>query len=120
MSKVIVHKVDFEDSNYVRGKEKWKASSLYNYAKIQKYPIQKLPLWAINLADLPVKVDNLYDIIEHASRINNTNLNFPIILDDYGQIADGYHRVCKAILEGREYIKAIRMEEMPACDYIID
>ena len=50
--------------------------------------------------------------------MQDCSLNYPIILDDCGQIADGYHRLCKAILEGRETIKAIRLEEMPAPDRI--
>jgi hypothetical protein len=31
---------------------------------------------------------------------------------------DGMHRVCKALIEGRETISAVRFEEDPEPDYI--
>ena len=34
----------------------------------------------------------------------------------YGQVADGYHRICKAIIEGKTSIKAYRLQEMPPVD----
>ena len=36
--------------------------------------------------------------------------------DDHGYIADGWHRVIKALVEGRQTIKAIRIQEMPEPD----
>lgn len=44
------------------------------------------------------------------------NKKLPIILDDLGYITDGWHRVAKAILEGKETIKAVRIQNMPAPD----
>ena len=64
------------------------------------------------------KAQTLYDFIFQCKRVNQCSLEYPIILDEVGQIADGYHRLCKAILEGKETIKAIRLLEMPAPDII--
>ncbi len=33
-------------------------------------------------------------------RVLNTDLNYPIILNEEGFIMDGWHRVTKALLEG--------------------
>ena len=46
-------------------------------------------------------------------RTNNADLKYPIILTDKGVICDGWHRLCKAVYQGDEYIKAIRIEKMP-------
>ena len=49
-------------------------------------------------------------------RVLNTDLNYPIILNEEGFIMDGWHRVTKALLEGRETIKAVRFEKTPPPD----
>ena len=102
MTKVRISQMTFGESEFVRGNKVWRAESL----------------WAVDLTDHPFPADNLSQFIFQCKRVQDCSLNYPIILDDCGQIADGYHRLCKAILEGRETIKAIRLEEMPAPDRI--
>ena len=115
-----IEDVSFRDSEYIRGKKLWKAETLYLFAKAKEYPVRDLPLWAVDLSDKAFSCDNLSQFIFQCRRVKETSLEYPIILDDFGQIADGYHRLCKAILEGRETIKAIRLEEMPAPDRYLD
>ena len=70
---------------------------------------------------MKVPIDNITfaeSEYHRGKRVNQCSLEYPIILDEVGQIADGYHRLCKAILEGKETIKAIRLLEMPAPDRI--
>jgi len=111
-----IENVSFRDSEFIRGKKAWKAETLYLFAKAKEYPVRDLPLWAVDLSDEPFDARSLMLFIMQAKRVQNCSLEHPIILDDSGQIADGYHRLCKAILEGHETIKAIRLEEMPAPD----
>ncbi len=111
-----IGKMTFEESEFQRGKEIWKAETLYLFAKAKEYPVLDLPLWCIDLYCTPFNAEDLQNFIFQCKRVQDTSLEYPVILDNYGQIADGYHRVCKAILEGRETIKAIRLEEMPAPD----
>jgi hypothetical protein len=56
------------------------------------------------------------DIAEHIKRVNETSLEYPVLMDPDGFIMDGWHRVIKAMVEGRETIKAVRFETMPTCD----
>ena len=114
----IIGGMKFEQSEFHRGKNVWAAETLYLFAKAKEYPVQDLPLWAIDLSDEPFNARDLNNLIFQCRRVQDCSLEYPIILDNYGQIADGYHRLCKAILEGRETIKAIRLEEMPAPDRI--
>ena len=48
------------------------------------------------------------------------DINKPIILDDVGQVADGMHRIVKAISMDMEYIMAYRLTDMPTPDEITE
>lgn len=113
-----IENITFDRSEFRRDNNVWRAETLYLFAKAKEYPVLDLPLWAIDLSDEPFESRNLKQFIENVKRVNDCSLEYPIILDDNGQIADGYHRLCKAILEGHETIKAIRLEEMPTPDRI--
>ena len=56
-------------------------------------------------------------IAEHAKLIKETDLSFPIILCSRGRVMDGMHRVCKALVEGEEKIKAVQFVVDPEPDY---
>ena len=50
------------------------------------------------------------NVTEHARLIREADLQHPIILCRKGEIMDGMHRVCKAILNGHKKIKAVQFE----------
>ena len=54
----------------------------------------------------------------HAKLINETDLKHPIILSQEGRVMDWMHRVCKALIEGKDSIRAIQFESDPTPDYI--
>lgn len=113
---VPIEKFSLEESQYQRGNEIWMATTLIDYCKAKEYKEFDLPLAAIDLSEMNFRCCCLSEFIWQMKRVQDTDLDYPVILDDLGQIADGYHRVCKAILEGMTTIKAIRMESMPAYD----
>lgn len=94
-------------------KHVWDVSSLIKHVEENKYEEFDLPLAGISLDLLPWKVADILDYIRHYKRISVADLNFPILLSDRGIICDGWHRICKALIEGKENIKAIRIQEMP-------
>ena len=53
-------------------------------------------------------------IAEHARDIQDSDLSFPIILSPTGEVLDGWHRICKAFLEGIEEIDAVQLPRLPA------
>ena len=69
--------------------------------------------WFENEGDTPT----CRKIAEHAKLIAETDLSHPIILDPDGRVMDGMHRVCKALLEGRTSILAVKLDEMPEPDF---
>lgn len=58
------------------------------------------------------------EIAMHAKLIAETDLSYPIILASDGRIMDGMHRVCKAFIEERQTIAAVRFQQDPEPDYI--
>lgn len=87
-------------------------------------PVQRIPLSAIRELDEPYWANEgthsltCRDVAEHARLMLNCVLAHPIILSSDGRIMDGMHRVCKALLENRTEIDAVRFVHDPAPDYI--
>ena len=66
------------------------------------------------------KEPTLREVAEHAKRIADADLSYPIILNDDGSLMDGGHRICKALIEGQTSILAVKFTEMPAPDDILN
>lgn len=114
--KVVIEKFEKHNNQYTRESDKWSVSRLIQFAKEKEYPTINLPLCCIDLGVMPWTCDTIHKFIYEAKRIEETDLSEPILLDDTGFIADGWHRVCAAILKGHSTIKAIRLNEMPNPD----
>ena len=97
------------------GRHHWSISRLFELSK--NLPIMEVPLNHLNIW---YKYENLTlrEMVMHINAVNNANLNYPIILDENGELMDGRHRIMKAILNGRESIKAVRFDENPSPDKI--
>lgn len=115
--KVPLEDMTFEKSEYQAGDYFWKAETLYDFAKAKGYPTINIPLCSLNLSVRPFTCDDLTEFIFQCKRVKDCTLDYPILLDNKGRIADGYHRLCKAIIMGKETIKAIRLLKMPAPDW---
>lgn len=94
-------------------------------------------LWAL-AADLPVRQVALADIAEfdidcwfqgrhtpsvravaeHARRIFDADLAYPVILAADGSLMDGGHRLAKAWMQGQTHIAAVRFEVDPEPDEV--
>ena len=52
-------------------------------------------------------------IAEHARDIYESDLNYPIILSPTGEVLDGWHRICKAFIQGIEELDAVQLPNLP-------
>lgn len=52
-------------------------------------------------------------IAEHARDIYECDLSYPIILSPSGEVLDGWHRICKAFLQGIDELDAVQLTAMP-------
>lgn len=113
---VRIERIELQDNYFVSRGRHFSALKLIEQSK--KYPVFDLPLAGIDLSRSAWKMEDLDDFIYQANRVRKTDLKYPIILDDCGCVADGLHRICKAVIMGRKTIKAIRLEVMPTPDKV--
>lgn len=58
------------------------------------------------------------NVAAHSKLIREVDLRFPIILFSNGRVADGMHRVCRALIDGYTTIKAVQFSIDPTPDYV--
>jgi hypothetical protein len=85
---------------------------------------ERVPLSAIRELDEPYWTSErtrpltCREVVDHARLMQECDLFFPVILSSDGRVMDGMHRVCKALLENRTEIEAVRFVHDPEPDYI--
>lgn len=77
----------------------------------------KLNIKGMNISYEAPCSNYLTDFVHHIKRVNDADLSHPIVLSKDGIIADGRHRLCKALLLGNDSILAVQVEEDPF-DYV--
>ena len=112
--------IAFHESYYSTRGNTYDAPTLVAFAKHKNYKTFDLPLVGIDISHMPFSGTTFGQFLYHLKRVNDTNLDYPVILDDEGVICDGWHRVAKAYLEGRPTVKAIRLLEMPDASGKVD
>ena len=75
--------------------------------------VMDLPLIHLSI-DFNIGSMKARDFLSHMKNVMDSDLGYPIILDQDGCVFDGKHRVIKALYEERETIKAIRLDEDPS------
>jgi hypothetical protein len=87
-----------------------------------------LPIKDVELASID-EVDSVYwfddesqrptvrRVVEHARLIEDVDLSYPVILGVDGRVMDGMHRIAKALLVGRETIRAVQFDTHLEPDY---
>lgn len=93
----------------------YSVTRLIEYSK--NLPIFEMPLAGIHIGEkVFAESRTARSIAEHVKRVNETCLDYPILLSPDGFIMDGWHRVIRALVEGKETINAIRFKELPPVD----
>ncbi len=57
-------------------------------------------------------------VAEHARKIFDADLSFPVILSSDGRLMDGGHRIARAWLQGLTVVTAQRFVDDPEPDYV--
>lgn len=114
-------KFEFEESRYYRGKKYWMAPTLLKAVKEQELEPFDYPVAAYDMSNKYFSLENMDDFCWQVRRTLAADYeNNPIILDDLGQVADGNHRLCHAIIDGVSTVKAYRLLSMPEPDFTED
>ena len=97
------------------GSHSWSVPRLFELAR--DLPIMDVPLQHLNVYYTYNKL-TLRGMVMHMKAVQNADMDFPIILDEDGEVMDGRHRIMRAMLDGCETIKAVRFEENPSPDKV--
>lgn len=79
--------------------------------------VLEIPMKHLNINGYQLAAGSLRAVVASMKHVLEADMQYPIILDEDGWIIDGRHRVCKALLEGHETIKAVRFEVNPSPAY---
>ena len=71
------------------------------------------PLAALDLSYQIWQDNDMVGLAFHCKKVRDADLSKPIIIAWDGCIADGRHRIIKAIIQGKRTIKAVRMTWKP-------
>lgn len=89
----------------------------YSVAKLaddtKDLPVFEVPLASLDLSHIIWRDADMLALACHVKRCMDADLDCPILLDWSGSIADGRHRVLKAVALGKRTIKARRMTWKP-------
>lgn len=108
----------FEESRYNRGDKYWMATTLLKACHDQELEPFDYPMACYDMNNKYFSLENMDDFVWQMKRCMNADYSKPIILDELGQVADGNHRICKAILDGKRSILAYRLKAMPEPDFV--
>jgi hypothetical protein len=109
----------FDEQCYVDGDNAWLVENLWEEAA--GLPTYDVPIIGM-FTDVATwnGVPNYMEFLSHCKLILEADLSYPIILTPEGSIADGRHRLGKAIIEGHSTIKIQRLVSMPDPDFTYD
>lgn len=92
------------------GDRRWKIQDLRNAVKDE--PVFEVPLAFLDLARQDFGTEGgLITFAQHMLHVNEADLSHPIIVDQWGTILDGRHRIVKALMEGHTTIKAVKVPD---------
>lgn len=111
--KVRISNMRFSESRTLIKGKFYTAESLYDEVRILGLKPFNLPIAGIPIDYMPFDVKDLYEFVFQMKRVKNTDLNIPIVISNKGIILDGWHRVAKAMIQGKRTIKAYRLPYMP-------
>lgn len=113
--RVFVPSTSVANGRYCKGNgDFWYVPKLIEAAK--DLPVFDLPLCALYIGVQPWDLEDIADFAYHAKRALDTDLAHPVLLNPNGYIVDGWHRVVRALIEGKPTIKAKRFEDFPPPD----
>lgn len=111
MKPLKISEFHLRENSFKRNNKSYRVVDLIEAAK--DLDVFDLPICGIDIAVAPWGNQNIRSFVYHMERVNNANLDYPVILDNEGYICDGWHRVSKAMLLGKITIKAKRLIVMP-------
>lgn len=109
--------IDTKDQMCSLGRHSWSVPRLFELAR--GLPVMTVPLDHLQVYYTYEKL-TLREMVMHMRAVEAADLDWPIILDEDGELMDGRHRIMKAMLLNQPTIKAVRFDENPTPDRVAD
>ena len=93
------------------GRHHWSVSRLIELSRA--LPVMDIPLDHLSVYHTYDKM-TLREMVMHMRAVQAADLSHPIILDEDGELMDGRHRIMRAMLDGKESVKAVRFDQNPS------
>lgn len=100
-----------QDAYYDGEGNYWGVARLIDLVKDEKEFL--IPLAGLNLSSCVWSGSDMMMLAFHCKKVFDADLDIPIIIAWDGVIADGRHRVIRALIDGETTIKAVRMTWRP-------
>lgn len=105
------------ENTYSADGKVWTVTNLIAQAK-ELAPFD-LPLAAIYLGtEVWTPEGSVFGLAFHMRRAMDVDTSYPVIMCEKGFIMDGWHRVLRALIDGKTTIKAVRFQKTPPHDYL--
>jgi len=98
------------------GADWWYIPTLLDYIKDNHVIEMDLDLASVDLGVLPWRCKSILQFIQHVIDIDEVDFKYPVIMSPGGWVMNGWHRVVKGILDGKQTIKAVRLLTLPKPD----
>ncbi len=101
----------------------WKVRTLWKLAETM--PVEQVPLDSFDWTNGNFQCESLSnpplwrDIGDHAKKIMAADLQYPIIINEKGNVMDGMHRILKSYVFGLPTVTAVRFTTTPPPDLTI-
>lgn len=104
------------ETRCVLGNDYWSVATLIMASEIQMLGIKTVDPEVFDISnDYWGDMNTTAAFIEHVKRVQECELKYPILLSPDGRIMDGVHRICKALIEGKQ-VRYVRFEKLPSPD----
>ena len=102
-----------------KGRAIWYTERLWALAR--GLPVKRVPIDQIKEFDLNCwfgdEPPTCRQVAQHAKKISEADLSFPVILSSGGRLMDGGHRIAKAWIAGETEVLALQFELDPEPDF---
>lgn len=96
------------------GDDWWASKTLFEASK--ELRVVDIDIASLDLDVTPWEGNNILEFVKHCVRIDKCRFEYPVIQAPSGWVMNGWHRIVKAIMEGRKTIPAVRFKELPKPD----
>lgn len=113
-----IDKRDYETERCSIGKNYWYTKRLIEHCR--DLPVFELDLAGVDLDVMPWELRSVFEYIKHFHLTSSCSLEYPVIMSPAGWVMNGWHRIAKAIIEGKKTVKAVRFLELPKPDGLLE